>query len=244
MLLVDVVLLDFFEYSYSHPVKGKFVSEQCLIAFAVRNSETVAEVELGPVAPIAKAIDRWRSCLGVWKGPADEDPGLILRPVLWDPLAAHCGDATIVLVSPDGVLSQLPFAALPGDKSGQFLLHRYAFATIPVPQLLPQMFAGVADTSPSLLLVGGVDYGGPHGETDNEGVSRTVDRSASLADFKSLPGTLREIQSVDRGFHRKHRSGQSQVLEHDGATEEAFRRLAPKHLWLHLSTHGFFRPIN
>ena len=67
-----------------------------------------------------------------------------------------------MLVSPDGPLHGLPWAALPGSKQGTFLVHEYAFAVVPVPQLLPQLLRGkprLANEQPSLLLAGGIDFG-------------------------------------------------------------------------------------
>src|SRR5262249_53547287 len=156
-----------------------------LMAFVVSSNGPVQQVDLGRLPPIVKAIDRWRSCLGNWTGPADQDPGQELRRLLWSPVAPLIGTATTVLLSPDGALAQLPFAALPGDRAGEFLLHLYGFATIPVPQLLPTLLQAekrlAADASTSMLLVGGVDYGGRPGKVDATGVSRAVERSASLA---------------------------------------------------------------
>jgi CHAT domain-containing protein len=156
-----------------------------------------------------------------------------------------------VLISPDGVLSQLPLAALPGTAPDEFLLHRYAIATIAVPQLLPQILAdevqrdAALEKQPSLLLVGGVDYGGGHGKADQDGLSRSLDpltRSASMTGFTQLPGTFTEVQSVDERFRHRYVNGKSEMLDHQQATEAAFRERAPKYRWLHLSTHGFFAP--
>ena len=56
----------------------------------------------------------------------------------------------------------LPWAALPGSHPGTFLVHEYAFAVVPVPQLLPELLHGkprLANQQPSLLLAGGIDFG-------------------------------------------------------------------------------------
>jgi len=58
-------------------------------------------------------------------------------------------------------VGRLPFAALPSGKGGHLVEER-AFATVPVPQMLPRLAAPVAPgASPSMLLVGDVDFGAP-----------------------------------------------------------------------------------
>src|SRR5207248_3999502 len=125
----------------------------------------VVRVDVGPSAPIAEAVRRWRARYGA-NPPAAPDgkpePGVELRALVWDKLVPHLGGAKVVLVSPDGPLTGLPFAALPGEKPGTFLVEDgYAFATVPVPQQLPRLLAPPAKppADPSLLAVGDVEYG-------------------------------------------------------------------------------------
>src|SRR5207248_8230272 len=109
--------------------------------FVVRpGRDDVTRIDLGPAAPVADAIARWRVRNGVLNltalKPDEMEPGSRLRELVWDKITPHLGDAKTVLVSPDGPLTGLPFAALPGAKPGTFLIEDgYAFATIPVPRL-------------------------------------------------------------------------------------------------------------
>ena len=122
-------------------------------------------VDLGPSAPIAVLVERWRASHGLGKAPDPKhpDPATELREKVWKPLEAHLGQASVVLISPYGPLTGLPFAALPGKKLGTFLLEERAIATIAVPQLLPDLVAPPAEgqkpPSASLLLVGNIDFG-------------------------------------------------------------------------------------
>ena len=72
--------------------------------------------DLGTVEPIAQAIDAWRLSHGA--GADAEEAGRLLREKLWTPLEGAIGEAKLVLVSPDGALGKLPFAALPGAAEG------------------------------------------------------------------------------------------------------------------------------
>src|SRR5207248_7102429 len=143
-----VSLVDFLEYEhYTPPARpgGRDRVEVRLVAFVLRPDNDVVRVDLGPAARIGDAVRRWRSRYGVSTPPAVDgkpEPGAELRVLVWDKLAPHLGGAKVILVSPDGPLTGLPFAALPGEKPGTFLVEDgYAFATIPVPQLLPPLLA-------------------------------------------------------------------------------------------------------
>jgi CHAT domain-containing protein len=56
-----------------------------------------------------------------------------LRSLLWRPIEKHLGGAKVVLISPDGALARLPFAALPGRKAGSYLIEDVALAILPTP---------------------------------------------------------------------------------------------------------------
>jgi hypothetical protein len=92
----------------------------------------------------------------------------------------------MVLVSPDGPLHGLPWAALPDTVLEAFLVHEYTSAAVPVPQLLPESLRGrntprPANEQPSLLLVGDIDFG----------VARTVrSRRRVVGDYRQLDGPV------------------------------------------------------
>ena len=161
-------LIDLVDYSHLEPpAKGQTEpsEERRMVAFVVRpERQEVVIVPLGPSQALAKWIDRWRASYGAGKTPpaGETDPGAELRKRLWEPLAKHLEGVKVVLVSPDGPLHGLPWAALPGSKQGTFLVHEYGFAVVPVPQLLPELLRGkprLASQQPSLLLAGGIDFG-------------------------------------------------------------------------------------
>ena len=161
-------LIDLVDYFHLEPpAKGQTEPsvEPRMVAFVVRpERQEVVIVPLGPSQALAGWIDRWRASYGAGKAPpaGETDPGVELRKRLWEPLAAHLEGVKVVLVSPDGPLHGLPWAALPGSHPGTFLVHEYAFAVVPVPQLLPELLRGkprLANQQPSLLLAGGIAFG-------------------------------------------------------------------------------------
>ena len=144
---------------------------------------------------------------------------------MWDKLVPHLDGAKTVLISPDGPLTGLPFAALPGQKPGSYLVEDgYAFATVPVPQLLPALLAPPAkpaEVAPSLLAVGDVDYG-PAGP------------------YRRLAGTGPEAESVRGSFAGAFPGRPAAALTAGRATKAAFAEQAPRHRFLHVATHGYF----
>jgi CHAT domain-containing protein len=146
----------------------------------------------------------------------------------------------VVLVSPDGPLNGLPWAALPGSKGGTFLVHEYAFAVVPVPHLLPELLRDEtkrAGEQPSLLLAGGIDFGG-----ESAGVSRL--RSGNLPPvpiFQPLHGAESEVNDLRTQFEDAFPDAPAPMrLDKDKATKEAVLAAAPLHRFVHLATHGFF----
>jgi CHAT domain-containing protein len=256
------VLVDFYEYdSYgAPPTKGSAARPRRLACLSARNAprESTAAlskpelflVDLGPAEPVAEAVKRWRSAI---ERGGDMGRGLVLRDLLsqeggspspsaalrrrvWEPLLPFLKAARTVFVAPDGVLSFIPFAALPGSKPGTFLLEECAVVTVPVPHVIKPLLKNLgaprdqrhkppADEPPRMLLVGGVEYG-------------KATRSGPA--FAYLPGTAKEIRLIRQGFIRAVPKGEVIRLQGPEATKKAFRRESSRCRWIHLATHGFF----
>lgn len=259
-LPAGTVLVDLLEYWHSTPDpknKGKLAFERRLAAFVVPSGRApskaadIVQLDLGPVQPLAEAIDKWRQTIGTRTRPLenDQDPAALLRQRLWRPLEPYVKDAQTVLLSPDGVVARLPLAALPGARPATFLIEETALVVVPVPQLLPALL----DDRPSegraakasLLLVGDVDYGAEAAVADaRHGTSRAAvlpaDQREKVA-WPRLPASKTEILAIRDTFRRHAADGVVVVLLQGGqATEAAVRQEAPRHRYLHLATHGFF----
>ena len=199
-------------------------------------------VPLGPTQSLAELIDRWRASHGAGKAPpaGEPDPGSELRKRLWEPLAQHLEGVEVVLVSPDGPLNGLPWAALPGSKPGTYLVHEYAFAVIPVPQLLPELMQSQPRRDkepPSLFLAGDIDFG--------EGQARDPKVPAGklppVPFFGPLRGTKSEVNDLRARFEDAFPDAPPpKPFRSDKATKQAFLAAAPTHRFVHLATHGFF----
>jgi CHAT domain-containing protein len=226
----DTVLVDFVDYtSFASAVDSARggEGERRLAAFIVHRCGDVARIDLGRIEPITRHVSAWRASYGAGKEPTKDslDPAVELRRLVWAPLEEKLGGAKVILLAPDGDLTGLPFAALPGSKRGSFLLEEYTFVTIPVPQLLPDLLAdpGPPPQRPAaLLLVGDVDFGQP--ETT----------------FKRLPSTRAEVISIKDSFEQRFPQAQVQLLRKAQASKQAFLAEVGTHNHVHLATHGFF----
>lgn len=265
-----VVLVDFVQFDHRSRAKdakpGPLESESQLAAFVVRPIGPVVQVHLGPLEPIRTVGDQWRREIIRRRGGAiRRDRGLSIIPsedknasrpqdevrrLVWQPLEKHLADAKTVLVSPDGAVARLPLAALPGKQPGKYLIEERALAIVPVPSQLPKLLVENSSLSgetahPSMLLVGGVDFGASPGETRLASNDAPRPRSAIRADsfkFLPLPGTAREISAIAALYRKQFSSAQLTQVRGAEATEGRLRSMGPKHRYLHLATHGFFAP--
>jgi tetratricopeptide (TPR) repeat protein/CHAT domain-containing protein len=242
---------------YQKAIDLKF--ERALAAFVVRPGAPVEMFDLGSVEPVSEAVDEWRASFGM--SPQAQAAGQLLRERIWQPLEAALGDATTVLVSPDGALGRLPFGALPGKQPGSYLVEDYNLALVPVPQLIPSMVADVGrrELDKEILLLGGVDYDSR--DEDDEATAtrptapvrpwqrRPADALALRAvagesRWQFLAGSDSEVGFIGDLYRRATGlpAGSDRIAELRGAaaTEERFRDLAPRAYILHLATHGFF----
>ncbi|HTO89963.1 MAG TPA: CHAT domain-containing tetratricopeptide repeat protein [Candidatus Sulfotelmatobacter sp.] len=88
--------------------------------------------------------------------------------------------------------------------------------------------------------------GGVLSEPREPGVAAPRSAASDCADFRSLrferlPESGLEADSVAAAWRAASRDS-ARVLSRGGASEAAFRELAPEARWLHLATHGFFLP--
>src|SRR5262245_19985304 len=83
--------------------------------------------DLGEAIPVNQAIDALRQAL---RDPKTKNVNQLARKVdelVMQPVRALVGDAKHLLLSPDGLLNLLPFAALV-DEQNQYLIQRYSIS--------------------------------------------------------------------------------------------------------------------
>jgi CHAT domain-containing protein len=224
-------------YHYTRDVKAKPVPRY--LAFVLRPGQPVQRVDLGPAPPIEAALAHWRRDLG---NGLSSPAAAQMRRLVWDPLAAHLGpDTDTVYLAPDGALHALPWAALPGNKPGSFLLEECALALVPHgPFLLDQLTAPPRpqDGKDTLLAVGGVAY--DQEATLQPDIRRTAERGTEQGTWPALPGATKELEQVVA--LARDAPNAPAVVERRGreaGTQRVWLDL-PQARWAHLATHGFF----
>jgi CHAT domain-containing protein/tetratricopeptide (TPR) repeat protein len=209
-------------YRHIEYEKEKAVGRRYL-AFVVCPGREAKPVPLGDAKEIDAAVAAWRKHLD--SGQESLAPAK-LRELVWDRVAAELPATTkVVYLCPDGDLARLPFAALPGARTGTILLEDHALAVVPSgPWLLEQLlYPGKAGAAPDrVLAVGDVAYGRPAGPGQTK--------------YQALAGTGREMKRVLEAFGQQASDG----LVGDAATTAAVRERLPKVRYAHFATHGYF----
>jgi CHAT domain-containing protein len=182
-------------------------------------------VDLGPAEEIDAAVDRLRAAL---RDPKREDVVKLARELderVMRPVRALAGAREHLLVSPDGALNLVPFAALV-DEDGHYLVERYLITYLTSGRDLARLGERFAPRSKPLV-VADPDYGTAATAEDR----RLEHTEAGL--FRRLPGTAGEARALAR------LAPDATVLVAGQATEAAVKRV-DRPAFVHLATHGFF----
>jgi CHAT domain-containing protein/tetratricopeptide (TPR) repeat protein len=254
---IDLLRYVRFEYDPARPGLSGERRTPCYAAFVLGRGRTARRVELGPAAPIDRAVALWRAALTGRRGPAplaglenegaSEPPERALRRLVWGPLARHLPPgARAVYLAPDAALTGLPWGALPGSTAGTVVLEEYALAVVPSGPFLLEALEAERGQRPAeagtLLAVGGVAYGQvPEAKAARRELElvQPADLDPALKGrprWPQLDGARREIERL------RALAGKREVLLREGkaaGTEQLLRDL-PKARWAHLATHGFF----
>ena len=244
-------LVDFARYAHritgAEGKPGKW--EPRYMAFIVRKDAPVKVVELKDAQPIDEAVEAWHTALA---NRSNSAAGRTLREKIWLPIERELkgqdgAEIKTVLISPDGLLHKVPWAALPGQPLGTYLLEEYTFATIPVPRLWPEeRKKSDQESTPSLLLVGNVDYGAASVLLANDARPASVVEAPrggeGVWNWRRLNGTTGEVAALHQLFNAAYSGGAVKELQEAEASESTVRELAPRQQFIHLATHGYFAP--
>jgi CHAT domain-containing protein len=161
----------------------------------------------------------------------DEAAGRTLRKLIWQPLAKALAGCSSVVIAPDGRLCAVPFAALPGGKPGTYLIEEMAIAHVASARQLVELRSRKQPAAKGgLLALGGADYG---------------PAAAGVRGWSDLPATRREARRLGDIYRSAFSESRPRLLQGaDASRAGLLRALAggDRPRWLHLATHGFFRP--
>jgi CHAT domain-containing protein/Tfp pilus assembly protein PilF len=227
-------LVEFFVY---RPHNAKFTKQDeefgapRYVAYILRQQGAAEWVELGEAKAIDEAIEAWRRSL---RDPKRREATRLARAVdrlVMQPVRARLGATRRVLLSPDGALNLIPFAALVDERS-RYLVERYEFSYLTSGRDLLRLQVKQPAMQPALI-VANPNYGEI---ASNESVrTKPESKTSATLSFRSLPATADEAQVLKRTLPA------ATVLLGDQATEAAVKQARGPDL-LHVATHGFFLP--
>ena len=211
-------------------------------AYVVRKNAAPQGVDLGPAAPIDRAIDALRHAVRDRTRTDVNGHARAVHDLLMRPLRATYSDVSQLLVSPDGVLNLVPFEALI-DEQGRYLIERFSISYLTSGRDLLRLQVSRAHRGPPVIIAD-PRYGEPAPATAGpvrrkqplppapyRSVTTAADPAALY--FAPLANTAEEANAIKRFFP------DALLLTGPRATKAAVARLeAPR--MLHIASHGFF----
>jgi CHAT domain-containing protein len=209
-------------------------------AYVVRKQGPPVGRDLGPTRALDDAIDALRRAL---RDPASTDVKERARAVheqVMRPLRASMGDASRLLISPDGELNLVPFEALV-DEDGRYLIEQYAMSYLTSGRdLLRMQIPRLSRSNP--VIVADPLFGEPAAngkqvtrQTPDGNARPTTATTATRTAiyFAPIGGTAQEARAIKNLFP------EATLLTGRNATKAGLQRLDGPRL-LHIATHGFF----
>lgn len=210
--------------------------------FVLRKKGPIVRVDLGPAAPIDRAVRSFRKALQRPKIPGVTTRARALDRLIFEPVAAQLRGVKHVLVAPDAALDLVPFGALQAP-DGQWRLQSTAFTYLSSGRDLLRTPDGKSKTG--AVLLGDPSFGaapatqngtgglGTANPLDTPGTQRSLDLHAMH--WSALPGTAEEAKALAALL-----PGATLWLGEE-ASEQALKSIRAPAL-LHVATHGFFLP--
>ncbi len=198
-------------------------------AYLLAHGDEPQWVDLGAAAAIDSAVAEWRRAL---RDPGRSDArrlGRALDATLMAPVRARLGPVRHVLISPDGELNLVPFAALV-DEQNDYLVERFTITYLTSGRDLLRLQVRHDPRSQPVILATPA-FGEPALVATNRDARPRVDDSQVF--FGPLPGAASEVREIRKLLPT------ATMLTGAQATETALRRLSGPRL-LHVATHGFF----
>jgi CHAT domain-containing protein len=248
LLPSDTVLVEFVKIHDVDWTQGKLSDKQRYLAFVLHPDQRVDLVDLGKAEALeakGKALlDQLQAQLENMPEDLQRIPPITadreLYDALWKPLVPSVGAATQVVISPDGSLNLVPFAALMAP-DGKYLVESLEFSYVTSGRDLARTQPFQPETD--LFLAANPDFGvaakpaEQTPETLPRGKVRSGDFDKESVPFSPLPSTQIEADQVPQLLQDPRK----QVMTGAAATETAvLSSRRPK--VLHLATHGFFLP--
>ena len=165
---------------------------------------------------------------------------------VWAPLEPYLKDLKTVYYAPDGLLHQIPFAAL-GNKNEALISDQFNLVQLGSTDVICQKRSNLS--LENTLLIGGITY--DYDTTAKQKVTFNYSYLASnemqnlrgnrsrSSEWNFLPGTKNEIENIEKVLTSRKKP--NTMLVGPKAHEQAFKQLSGSSpSVLHIATHGFF----
>ena len=235
------VLIEWYRYGPYDP-KGKDGQSRWgksrYVVYVLRHEGEPVVVDVGEADTIEQMIHDFRVGLSDSNNTYVEDVAKELYGRLLKPLEQHLGKVNHLLISPDGALNLVPFAAL-RDEKGKYFGAKLAITYLTSGRDLLR-FGTTPSAQSKVVLVADPDYGSTTNQADQIDrvvlSSRSLDLDRGEMVFSPLPGTAEEAKTLKALL----KISDDQVLAQAKATEDRFKAIQSPRI-LHVATHGFFR---
>jgi CHAT domain-containing protein len=210
-------------------------------AFVLRRDRDIHAADLGDAAEIDALVARFRAAARDPKQRGVARHARALGERLFGPLRGALDDILHVLISPDGALNLIPFAAL-RDAQGRYLVERYTITYLTSGRdVLRYAASGQRSTGGPPLIIADplfdlpepVRMARPAPSAAPPRRSITTGRDLANVYFAPLAGASREARAIAALFPG------SVVLTGPQATKASLEKHAAPRI-LHVATHGFF----
>lgn len=215
----DALILDFAVYA-SLELPGQTPGHRHLLVTALGNDGLPALVDLGPYAPVQRAVSELRAAVQRADSTATNTATTRLRQLLLQPLDKRLKAARHVVVIPDADLFLLPFELLRGPAG---------FAPDTRVDVAASMYEAFAAQSSAISdgrvhILAAPDFGSPNAGAD----------TAQALQFDPLPGAASEGRQLGELWGVTT----AELKMGEQATEAALRAAFRPRV-LHLATHGY-----
>lgn len=232
------------EFALYQPAEAETADRKKLryAAYLLTHQGQTQWVDVGEAALIDRAVEDWRRAL---RDPGRADVRTLARALdarLLQPVRALLGPSQHLLISPDGPLNLIPFAALV-DERNDYLIEHYTITYLTSGRDLLRLQVKRESKTPSVI-VADPAFGEPamtvqsaqasqlnKASGNEEGARQRVDYSQVF--FGPLPGVTDEVRAL------RELLPQAAFFLKEQATEAALKGVRAPTI-LHVATHGFF----
>lgn len=232
----DAILAEFVRARDYDWGRGRWSDKYRYVAFILHPDGKILLRDLGDAEQLEQAVQAALKPISrVGSDSASQQSATrALYDALWRPIAAAVGNAQRVILSPDGLLNLVPFAALQ-NKDGRYLVETRQIAYVTSGRDLARSDLGIKPESELYLAADPQFDLTTKLASQAEPQSRGTVRSANFEmRFSPLPGTAQEARQIPG-----YLSGKKAILTGAQATEESVLS-ARRPRVMHLATHGFF----